>query len=101
MDTDNAGARQMFQGNWTCADCGGEITQLPFQPDPNRTGSLRCRDCMQKSRANRPQRQMYQGDWKCGSCSIAITELPFQPSENRLGELKCRDCFLNERQNSY
>lgn len=42
--------RQMFQGNWKCAECGKEITQLPFQPDENRINQLKCRDCHQKSR---------------------------------------------------
>lgn len=37
--------RQMYQGNWKCVDCGKEITELPFQPDPNRFDQLRCRDC--------------------------------------------------------
>jgi CxxC-x17-CxxC domain-containing protein len=37
--------RKMYQGNWKCADCGKDITELPFEPDPNRTDNLRCRDC--------------------------------------------------------
>ncbi|MDO8493211.1 MAG: hypothetical protein Q7S19_01565 [bacterium] len=37
--------RQMFQGNWKCGTCNGEITQLPFEPDPSRLGTLLCRDC--------------------------------------------------------
>ena len=37
--------RQMFQGNWKCAQCGADITELPFQPDPSRLDQLRCRDC--------------------------------------------------------
>ena len=42
----------MIQGNWKCADCGGEITELPFEP---RAGSeVRCRDCYRK---NRPPRR--------------------------------------------
>ncbi|PIT92923.1 MAG: hypothetical protein COU06_02725 [Candidatus Harrisonbacteria bacterium CG10_big_fil_rev_8_21_14_0_10_38_8] len=40
----------MVQGNWTCAGCGGEITQLPFNPDPSRLGDLKCRDCHRNSR---------------------------------------------------
>ncbi|MBI2591738.1 MAG: hypothetical protein HYW34_03620 [Candidatus Brennerbacteria bacterium] len=40
----------MFQGNWKCAKCGAEITQLPFEPDPARLGQLQCRDCHRKSR---------------------------------------------------
>jgi CxxC-x17-CxxC domain-containing protein len=40
--------RQMFKGNWKCADCGAEITELPFQPDSDRP--IYCRDCHQKRR---------------------------------------------------
>jgi CxxC-x17-CxxC domain-containing protein len=36
-----------------CADCGVEIKELPFQPDPNRLNTIRCRDCLRK---NRPPR---------------------------------------------
>jgi len=39
------GQRQLFKGDWKCADCGKAITELPFEPDPNRTDNLRCRDC--------------------------------------------------------
>jgi CxxC-x17-CxxC domain-containing protein len=38
----------MFEGNWKCSKCGGVITKLPFQPDPNRTNTLVCRDCFKK-----------------------------------------------------
>jgi len=34
-----------FQGNWKCAKCDKEITELPFDPDPNRLSELQCRDC--------------------------------------------------------
>lgn len=43
--------RQMFQGNWTCSDCGAAITELPFQPAPDRP--IYCRDCHQKKRQER------------------------------------------------
>ncbi|MFH1111487.1 MAG: DNA-directed RNA polymerase [Patescibacteria group bacterium] len=36
-----------------CADCGVDITQLPFQPDPARLNTIRCRDCLRKSRPSR------------------------------------------------
>ena len=45
--------RQMFSGNWTCGTCGGAITELPFEPDPSRLGTLKCRDCHRKSRDER------------------------------------------------
>mgnify|MGYP003396043706 FL=1 len=44
--------RQMVKGNWKCSDCGKEITELPFEPAPDRP--IYCRDCWSK---NRPPRQ--------------------------------------------
>jgi len=38
-----------FEGNWTCADCGGAITSLPFQP--RSTENLKCLDCFKKRAA--------------------------------------------------
>lgn len=49
----NQGPRQMFTGNWTCGTCGNPITELPFQPDPARLGTLKCRDCHKKAMAER------------------------------------------------
>ena len=46
----NDGPRQMHQGNWKCAGCGGDITELPFEPDPARADQLKCRDCFRKHR---------------------------------------------------
>ncbi len=43
----------MFQGNWKCSTCGGEITELPFEP---RGGSgLTCRVCYAKSKDDSAQ----------------------------------------------
>lgn len=55
---DNQGGfqRKMYQGNWKCAQCGKEITELPFEPDPNRLEQLLCRDC------HREKRQSFRGD---------------------------------------
>lgn len=36
--------------NIKCCDCGVEIKELPFEPDPERISTLRCRDCMRKKR---------------------------------------------------
>lgn len=89
--------RQMFQGSWTCAGCGGEITELPFQPDPERAHTLKCRDCHKKDRDSRDNRgprqdrQMYTGDWSCADCGGKIDKLPFEPRDT--SNLKCRDCF--------
>ncbi|MBZ1345104.1 MAG: hypothetical protein KY055_00430 [Candidatus Nealsonbacteria bacterium] len=40
--------REMFKGDWACADCGAKITELPFQPDSDRP--IYCRECHQKKR---------------------------------------------------
>lgn len=82
----------MFNGDWTCADCGKDIKELPFEPRD--TGSLKCFDCHKKNRPQRferPERQMHQGNWKCSDCGGSITELPFEPRDE--SNLKCRDCF--------
>jgi len=90
--------RQMFQGNWKCGKCGADITELPFQPDPEREGDLKCRDCHRAGISNRARgdRQMHQGNWQCSKCDGSITELPFEPRDT--GNLMCRDCFRNSRQ---
>ena len=41
--------RQMFKGNWKCAECGGDITELPFEPSADRP--IYCRECHQKRRS--------------------------------------------------
>lgn len=43
--------RQMFQGDWTCSECGGKITELPFEPSNDRP--IFCRECHSKKRAQR------------------------------------------------
>lgn len=42
------------KGNWTCSQCKGEITELPFNPDPARMDKLQCKECWRK---NRPPRR--------------------------------------------
>ena len=84
----------MYQGSWTCSGCGKEITELPFEP--RNTDNLKCRDCHQKERGDRPrhdrgERKMFKGDWTCAECGAAITELPFEPRHT--DGLKCRDCL--------
>jgi CxxC-x17-CxxC domain-containing protein len=41
--------REMIKGDWACAECGAKITELPFQPSPDRP--IYCRDCHQKRKA--------------------------------------------------
>lgn len=41
--------RQMFQGDWSCAECGAKITELPFNPRPE--SPVYCRDCHAKRRS--------------------------------------------------
>jgi formate-dependent nitrite reductase cytochrome c552 subunit len=113
MDRDHS-PREMVKGNWTCGTCGGAISELPFEPNPERLASLKCRECHSKSRdekgggrggerrgnsfgRNDGPRQMFQGNWKCGSCGAGINELPFQPDPARVGSLKCRDCHRNSQ----
>ncbi len=43
--------REMVKGSWKCADCGAEITELPFEPSGDRP--IYCRDCHSKRRAQR------------------------------------------------
>lgn len=42
---DDGFQRKMYQGNWKCSKCNGDITELPFEPDPARLEQLLCRDC--------------------------------------------------------
>lgn len=45
--------RQMFDVSAMdikCCECGAEIKELPFNPDPARLGQILCRDCMRKRR---------------------------------------------------
>lgn len=52
----NRGPKQMFdvtELGIKCADCGADIKELPFQPDPNRVNTIKCRDCLRKSRPPR------------------------------------------------
>jgi len=98
------GDRQMFQGNWSCSECGASITELPFEP--NGTSPLYCRDCHRQKRGNSNsggrdnnrsfgERRMYQGNWSCSSCKAPITELPFEPRDDQ--SLLCRDCYRSQK----
>lgn len=56
FDNTDGGQRQMFDVtsmNLKCANCGAAITELPFQPSPDRP--VYCRDC------NRKRRQSFRG----------------------------------------
>lgn len=53
-DSSQGFERKMYQGDWTCADCGAKITELPFQPSPDRP--IYCRECHAKRRAQRFRR---------------------------------------------
>ncbi|PIU75270.1 MAG: hypothetical protein COS76_01720 [Candidatus Portnoybacteria bacterium CG06_land_8_20_14_3_00_39_12] len=95
--------RKMYKGNWKCAKCGTTISELPFQPDPDKTDRLYCRDCHRQNRDDRPRRDnfgprpMFQGDWQCSKCGTKINELPFEPHDDQLGTLLCRDCYRASR----
>jgi CxxC-x17-CxxC domain-containing protein len=43
--------REMHKGNWNCSECGAEITELPFEPSPERP--IYCRECWSKKRHER------------------------------------------------
>ncbi len=43
--------RQMVKGDWKCADCEKEITELPFTPAPDRP--IYCKECYAKKRTRR------------------------------------------------
>ncbi len=104
---DNRGftPRPMVQGNWKCAQCGNEITQLPFSPRDDQLDTLKCRDCYRASRPERPaqsdrgprgaDRPMVQGSWKCADCGKEITQLPFEPRDDR--PVRCSDCHRASR----
>ncbi len=38
----------MHQGNWKCSNCGGAITELPFEPRSDK--GLTCRNCYFKQK---------------------------------------------------
>jgi len=49
------GQRKMYQGHWTCSQCGAEITELPFEPDGTRP--IYCPACYRARRQSRPPRR--------------------------------------------
>lgn len=46
--------REMVKGDWKCADCGKEITELPFTPAPDRP--IYCKECWLKRRTQGGER---------------------------------------------
>ena len=50
-DQNNYGPQKMYQGNWTCAQCGKEINELPFEPDGERP--VYCPSCHRERRQSR------------------------------------------------
>ena len=42
------GEKPKFEGDWSCAGCGGTISSLPFQPRD--TSNLKCLDCFKASK---------------------------------------------------
>ncbi len=50
-DRDQGGfQRRMYQGSWKCSKCNTDITELPFEPDPEKLDQLLCRDCFREKR---------------------------------------------------
>jgi len=97
--SNGASSRPMFKGNWKCAECGREITQLPFEPREDRLDSLKCLDCHRASRpsdrSTRQSRPMVEGSWTCSGCGKEITRLPFEPKGDR--PVQCLDCYRASR----
>ncbi len=89
--------RKMFQGNWKCGKCGGEINQLPFDPDPSRLAQLTCKDCHSAGAGKKDlsPKKMIEGNWTCSDCGGAINQLPFEPREGT--PVTCRNCWLKKR----
>ncbi|MGC9048814.1 MAG: hypothetical protein ACP5IX_01160 [Patescibacteria group bacterium] len=56
----NRPPRQMYDVsalNIKCCDCGVEIKELPFNPDPNKSlDRIRCPECQRKFRMSNPRR---------------------------------------------
>lgn len=96
--SDSDSPRQMVEGDWTCAECGTKITELPFEPDGDRP--ILCKDCWSKKRSQGRRdfgpRKMFQGNWKCADCGKKITELPFEPKPDQ--DVHCRDCWMKKRE---
>jgi CxxC-x17-CxxC domain-containing protein len=100
MDNQQGGdIKPKHQGNWSCGKCGASITELPFEPSPERLNQLQCFDCHKKAReargGNSGPREMHEGNWTCAGCGKAITQLPFKP--NSTEGLKCIDCFKSSK----
>lgn len=46
--------REMVQGDWKCSECDAQITELPFEPAPDRP--IYCRDCWRNKRDSRDRK---------------------------------------------
>ncbi|MFA5877754.1 MAG: CxxC-x17-CxxC domain-containing protein [Candidatus Staskawiczbacteria bacterium] len=46
--------RPMIKGDWKCSECASAITELPFEPAPDRP--IYCRECWMKKRDERGSR---------------------------------------------
>ncbi|MBI5079339.1 hypothetical protein HZB06_01520 [Candidatus Wolfebacteria bacterium] len=57
-DQNDGFQKKMYSGSWKCSKCNGEITELPFEPDPDRINQLLCRDC------HRQKRQSFRRDFR-------------------------------------
>ena len=109
MAFDNQGGnfapRSMVQGSWKCAECGKEITELPFEPAQDRP--VHCRDCWRSKNQNNNNdrrrdfapREMVKGSWKCSECGKEITELPFKPAPDK--DIYCGDCWKKKRSDRF
>ena len=98
----NDAPRTMFEGDWSCSQCGAKITKLPFEPREDRQNTLKCLDCFKSDGGGRRgagqssgERQMFEGSWSCSDCGKEITKLLFNPKPG--SGIRCIDCFRASR----
>ena len=75
-----------------CADCGKDITELPFRPKEDQ--EVHCTDCFRKKKDEERESRMIDVSGKgikCASCGKEIEKLPFEPSGDR--PVYCSDCY--------
>ena len=75
----------MFQGNWTCSKCGGEIKELPFEPRSN--SGLTCRECYFKEKDGGAAESAPEADAGMNASSDDRADIPdFDPSESSMAD---------------
>ncbi len=65
----------MFQGNWKCSTCGGDITELPFEPRSEK--GLTCRSCWSKAKNNEQAAEDLPGSTAAADKQQVPDDVPF------------------------